>query len=200
VDTLAVPDLISHLESHLGEITGGSLGDDETPPGVQVVWFTPGSPFDGASTIATLGLSNHHLTQVSGRGLHQELLMHFRSGSLPGNASGVLVQVAAELIERGRGLARGEVLGPRGRLFEVGTTTALYAAAPVYLPDSFHVYANGDREVVLTWLVPVTGEEAEYVRTHGWNAFETALVDEDPDLTDISREALAIARLHGEAT
>jgi hypothetical protein len=100
------------------------------------------------------------------------------------------------MVERGWGLRRGEVIGPRGKLFEHGTTTALYAAAPVYLPDDFAECAEGNRTIVLVWLVPITDDEAEYVRTHGWNSFEDALVAEDPDLTVVDRPPISVACLH----
>ena len=194
VDDRVVTDLITHLESHLGEITGGSQGDESTPDRVQVVWFEPNSPFEGATTIATLGLSRYHLDQPSGTGLHQELLMHLRVADPPGNAAAVLFYVAAELISRGAGLLRGEVIGPRGSLFGRGNASALYAAAPVYLPDEFAVYEEPTRSIVLTWLVPITDGEADFVRAHGWAAFEAALFAVNPDLTDPDRHPVTDSR------
>ena len=143
------------------------------------------------TTLATLGLSHHHLTQRAGTGLHRELLLHLPTDNSPPNATGVLFQVATELIDREYGLHRGEVIGPRGRLFDRGECTALYAAAPVYLPDSFSTLSTKGTTVVLTWLIPITTPEAEYVDSHGWNAFESLLVDENPDLTDPERRPLA---------
>lgn len=185
--------LFEHLESYLGEISGGTRGDESTPAGVQVVWFGENRPHAGTTTIATLGLSGHHLAQPGGRGLHQELLMHLPADGQPGNAAGVLFQVASELIARGQGLLRGGVIGPRGPLFGSSQMTALYAAAPVYLPDGFAECDSGTRTIVMTWLVPITDVEARYVRDHGWPAFEDALVAEDPDLVDLSRSPVTAA-------
>jgi hypothetical protein len=192
-DDHVVSGLVEHLESYLGQITGGSKGDTTTPTALQVVWFGPDVPFEGASTISTLGLSKHHLAQPSGKGLHQEILMHFPTSKWPPSAAGVLFQVAGELIDRATGLLRGEVIGPRGRLLGSGALTALYAAAPVYLPDGFAVCTEANRTIVMTWLVPITDQEADFVRTHGWSAFEDALVKENPDLTDVDRNSIAAA-------
>ena len=71
--------------------------------------------------------------------------------------------------------------------------TALYAAVPIYLVDEFSVYETAAGAVVLTWLVPITDDEATYIHAHGWRAFEDALVAEDPDLTDLLRPSLAAA-------
>lgn len=62
-----------------------------------------------------------YLVSQSGRtGVHQELLMHLPMAGQPRNAAALLLQVAAELIAQGRGLLRGEVIGPRGPLFGSG--------------------------------------------------------------------------------
>jgi Suppressor of fused protein (SUFU) len=188
-----VADLIAHLECYLGEMLGGTQGSGSTPDRIQVATFGPNSPFAGATTLVTLGLSAHHLVQPSGKGVHQELLMHFRTGNRPGNAVGLLFQVAAELITRGTGLLRGEVLGPRGQLFSRGDTTALYAAAPVFLPDDFAICREPNRTIVLVWLMPITTLEADFVRERGWPAFEDLLVAADPDLTDMSRPSVVSA-------
>lgn len=192
-DDLRVAGLFEHLESYLGEIADGIRGDETTPAGVQVVRFGENRPYAGVTTLATLGLSGHHLAQPGGRGLHQELLMHLPADGTPGNAAGVLFQVAGELIASGRGLLRGEVVGPRGPLFGFGPMTALYAAPPVYLPDEFAECGTGTTTVVMTWLVPVTDAEAAYVRARGWSAFEDALLAEDPGLTDLSRGPVTVA-------
>jgi hypothetical protein len=150
-------------------------------------------PVPGFTTITTLGLSGHHLAQPSGKGVHQELLMHLPIADQPRNAAGLLFQVAAELITRDRGLLRGEVIGPRGPLFGSGPMTALYATAPGYLPPGFDTCDTGTATVVMTCLVPITDAEAGYVRTHGWPAFEKALAAEDPDLADLSRNSVTAA-------
>jgi hypothetical protein len=49
---------------------------------------------------------------------------------------------------------------------------AFYAAIPVYFPDGFANYREEDRDVVMVWLVPISGTEAEFVHEHGWNRFE----------------------------
>jgi hypothetical protein len=87
-----VEGLIAHLESYLGEMLGGTRGDECTPDRVQVATFGPNAPFEGATILVTLGLSHHHLDQASGTGIHQELLMHFRTQRQPTNAAGILLR------------------------------------------------------------------------------------------------------------
>jgi hypothetical protein len=145
--------------------------------------------FTGVTTWATLGLSNHHVDQSGGRGLHQEFLMHVPVDRQP---AGVLFQVAGEVLARGTGLAHGEVIGPRGRLFAETELTALVAFTPVYPPDAFAVCETPAAPVVLTWLVPITGAEARFAAEHGWRTPEAAFVDQTPDPTTLSRTTVPL--------
>lgn len=119
--------------------------------------------------------------------------MHVPAAREPLNAAGVLYQVAQLLIDRGHGLLRGEVLGPRGRLFAGTQMTALYTAAPVYLPGEFALCDTPAATVVMTWLVPITDAEAHYVAHRGWQAFEAELEAEDPDPVDLARSSIEAA-------
>ncbi len=62
---------------------------------------------------------------------------------------------------------------------------------PVYFPDDFAVYKGNDDQIVVAWLVPISSNEASYVRQHGWRAFEKRLVENDPDLTNVFCAPLA---------
>ena len=120
-----------------------------------------------------------------------------RRGTLaPDNLAAVLFQVAGDLIRRGYGAARGELFGPRGRLFAGTEMTALLAIPPVYLPDAFAVCETSFGPVVVTWMVPLTQAEADFVLAHGWAALESVFVEQYPDLTDLGRTSvqLPIAR------
>lgn len=172
--------LFDHLERALGTIQGGHA---EGPGELQVVWFS--------SAVATLGLSRHRLAVGDGCTFRQELVMLFREGEIPPNAAPVVFDLAMEAITHDRAFLRGEVIGPRGVLFDGSRYEALYVAAPVYLPDEFHVYDPTGRDpTVITWLVPITRGEAHLVERRGWRFFESVLVEQDPDLCAPDREGV----------
>ena len=106
-----------------------------------------------------------------------------RDGAL---VPGVLATVAAEPVESGRGLARGDVVGPAGPLWDQPPLTALYATLPIYFDEVFHVFRGSSPPTVLVLLVPITDDEAAFVAAHGWDAFEEHL-EADPDLFDLNR-------------
>jgi hypothetical protein len=185
-------DLIHHMESHLGKIDRGWSRDiDGHKLPFQVVLFERG-PIDGAKAIATLGLSDIPLKLTGDdRLIRQELVMLFRETLGHRNLPGIIQQVAMEAIGKGRGYLHGEVIGPRGRLVEGCSLSALYVAVPVYFPDTFYVFRppSGD-PVVFAWLVPVSEQETKCIRDRGWAEFEERLADRDPDLLDFNRESL----------
>ena len=108
------------------------------------------------------------------------------------NVVELLQQVGLEVISSGNACGRGRVIGPRGKLFRDFELTALYSTMPVYLPDEFaSVQAEHLGEVIFIWLIPIFSQEADYVRTHGANAFEERLALINPDLVDFSRASIA---------
>lgn len=93
------------------------------------------------------------------------------------------------MVQRNLGLQRGQIIGPAGPLFGGSDLTALYVAAPSYLPDEFQIF-HADGHVEIVWLVPITDAEAAYVHTHGWPAFEEILEEHGPDLADVNRQSV----------
>jgi hypothetical protein len=62
---------------------------------------------------------------------------------------------------------------------------------PVYFDDDFFsVTIENGSDVAVVWLIPITAEETAFIRDEGWEAFEDALVRQDPDLLDPDRPQL----------
>ena len=153
----------------------------------------PRGPFAGTRTFATLGLSRTELiSERSGKRIRQELVLAVPEALRDCPWPGLLQEIATELLADGRALLRGEVIGPRGPLYRGSEMQALYASVPVYFPDSFHQCSTDDGDVAVVWLIPISRREEEYVRAHGWSAFEDRLVEQDPDLTDVQRPSLVL--------
>lgn len=181
--------LIDHLERFLGEIEVGWSGTPEAPDtSFQVVRFARRA--FGGVVFATIGLSKHELrSRVSAKRIRQELMMIVPSPA-DRRAPGLLQQVAGEAVESGDAILRGDVIGPRGRLFDGSEMEALYAAAPVYLPDDFAVFVARPTNVAIGWLVPISHSEAHFILSRGWSEFESKLAELDPDLVDMGRSPI----------
>jgi hypothetical protein len=188
-----VSGLIEHLESHLGEIVSGYRGDETTPKGVLVAQFGPDRPWPGMTTLATAGLSKYHLSQADDRpGMHIELVVHLPAEDLPENAAAVLFQIAEMIIEDGMAPPRGTVFGPAGGpVFGVGDLTALVIYEPLLMPESFVTVQEGDTEIMMTWLVPISDDEAAFVRDEGAPALFDLFRESEVDLDVLTRESLA---------
>lgn len=181
---MTVPNVVAHLEGHLGEIEAGWSQDGEgVAPPFKVVRFGSG-PVPGRVVFSTLGLSDAALpSRNSDRLIRHEFVMIVQDRLRNGPVPGLLQQIAREVLASGFALSRGDVIGPRGPVFAMSQMEAFYAAIPVFLPDAFG--SCGD--VVMVWLVPISRNEANFVHDKGWSAFEDMLVDADPDLTDEDR-------------
>ena len=184
--------LVEHIEHHLGPIQEGwaEQSDGRELP-FQVVRTLRG-PLPGTDAYLTLGMSNSPLPSPrSDKRVRQELVMAVRATEISLGVPSVLQQVASEALSLGRPLLRGEVMGPRGAMFPGSEMEALYAAIPVYFADSFSSCdIDGLGTVVFCWLVPISREEAQFVRHCGWERFEDRLVEENPDLVDVFRRSM----------
>ncbi|MGO1052103.1 suppressor of fused domain protein [Crossiella sp. CA198] len=187
--------LIAHLESRLGPIRHGWRTDPDGGPMPFTIVQCDGGALPGVTTFATVGLSDKHLrSRVSGKGIHQELLISVPSEQADGPFPAMLQQIAAGLLAEDTALLRGDVLGPHGPILPGSLLEAFYAAGPVHHDDDFAVVEPGaDGQpfgIVLVWLIPISRGEAEFVASQGWTAFETQLERVQPDLIDPRRTQL----------
>jgi len=184
--------LIEHYEKDLGTIQHGWSQDAsgiEMP--FQVVECYGGVIKEIAS-FATLGLSKCELSSPnSTKIIRHELLLAAPLSFGTKNIPGVLQQVGNDAISRQCAYLRGDVIGPRGQLFEGTNFEAFYVAIPVYFPDSLK-FVRGEEgyDIVIAWLVPITRPEAIFIRKQGWEEFEELLEQKDPNLFDFKRTSI----------
>jgi hypothetical protein len=188
-----VPDgdgLINHLEAFLGPITGGWIEDatgDRLP--FQVVWFD-GAPEKDLVTYSTLGLSRHALESPI-EIIRQELLVSVHKRFASAQLGSLLSTLGEMVLAEHRPILRGEVLPPRDAIVPGSTLSAFYAAAPVALPEAFAAFEGSEPHTVFVWLVPISAAEAELIGSHGGSWFEDQLVEQQPDLFDLTRRDIA---------
>jgi hypothetical protein len=187
-----IPLVIAHLENFCGPIVHGWRGDpDGKKMPFQIVQMERG-PISGTTTYSTLGLGKIPLpARNSDKIIRHERVMLSRSNAVPGNLPALLQQVAMEAVQRKFAYLRGEIIGPRGQLFNNSTVTALYVSIPVYFPEGFTGVDDDVGRVIFAWLIPITDQEASLVNQVGWSEFETRLEAQDPDLLDFKRMSIA---------
>jgi hypothetical protein len=185
--------LIEHFERVLGPIhTGWAVDPDGVSMPFQIVRFSGGSDTDSVG-YATVGLNRYPLSSpASGRSIRQELMMLVSDSLSPELIVSLLWQVGSMALSARRPLLRGDVIGPAGPLFPQSNLTALYVTMPVYFSDEFATFVSDDGEVVISWLVPISTQEADFVMRRGWDAFEDELVEQDPDLVDFARFGMSL--------
>jgi len=55
--------------------------------------------------------------------------------------------------------------------------------------------ADSNPATVFVWLIPITGQEAEFVKSTGWSKFEDILERSSPDFWDLDRESVIEAKM-----
>jgi hypothetical protein len=186
-----VPHVISHIEKFCGPIVQGwSCDADGNKMPFQIIQMQ-GGPIAATTTYATLGLGKIPLrARNADRVIRQELVILSRSNAIPENLPVLLQDVAMEAVQRNYAYARGEVIGPRGPLFQGSSVAALYVAIPVYFPQEFSTVEYDVGRAIFAWLVPITDQEASLINEIGWGRFETRLASQDPDLLDFRRASI----------
>lgn len=182
---------INFLEKHLGKMEfSWHSSEEHCLNDFQVAVFED-APFEGAATYSTLGISNFALQDAKQTTFFHEAVMVAKKEFGDENIPGILMQVSDHLVSSCQMIFRGDVIGPAGPLFEGSILEALYATAPVYFDEDFHLFQPvPHKNVIVVWLVPITKKEAAYVEQFGWEKFEDLLEQVDPDLTDFFRESI----------
>lgn len=191
VGVAAMNSLVDHFEQVLGPIhTGWSVDPDGSRMPFQIVRFSGGSDVDSVG-YATLGLSRYALTSpTTGRDIRQELLILAPDSLSPDIVVSLLLQVGTAALAAQRALLRGHVIGPAGAMTPGSCLTAFYVTMPTYFPDNFSTVSVNDEDIVVSWLVPISTDEAQFVSREGWSRFEDILVERNPDLVDFQRPSV----------
>lgn len=186
--------LIQHIEAHLGVIQGGwnkdVEGNDVSFQVVRCDGETIGRP---ETAFITLGLSNFPLKSRSGKMIRHEL-MYLTCGDYTGweihNIASVLQDLGRAALREQRPYLRGEVIRTGGLLSQSGMKD-LCVSNPLIHDESFDVYELEDGvSIIIAWVFPVYPNEADYIQTRGWSAFQDLLIQNEPDVMNASRPPL----------
>ena len=180
-------DLITHLESHLGQISKGwdlKIGNKD----IQVV-KCDNHPKFGVSTFSTLGLSSYDLNMPDERTIKQEFFVSSYDKYNDEKLASFLLTFASGILSSGRAILRGECIGSGSLVIEDSTLNGVYCSNPVFQNDSFSVF-KGEHNVVMVWLIPVHSQEVKFIRQNGWNKFEDGLENEYCDFWDLGRQPM----------
>lgn len=177
--------LVDHLEAHLGEMAGGWQSDpDGNELAFQIVHYE-GRAQAGSEIFSTLGLSDYELSDVAAR---IEFVMIAPLDLTAGTIPPVLLSAGMLPIDADDVPQLGDTFLDIEPLREVSPMDCLYVGRPLYQRPDFNPFDNGDAQVQFLWLIPVYAEEAEFIETEGWQAFEQLMWELDVDPTDFVRD------------
>jgi suppressor of fused protein SUFU len=185
-----VPSFIEHIEEYLGPIQGGT-GLRE---GVQAAWFAD-CPSPGSTAVMTLGLSHHAFHQAEGPDVRMEMIIAWHGDAAPSlnGAGSVLADICDRIVPAHHAPPRGTVFGPGGRFFPGSEVEALYCSLPTYFSEELAAFDGFPEPFLPIWLVPITPDEARFVREQGWQAFEDLWEEAGADMLNVMRPSLVPA-------
>lgn len=186
------PELVNHLERHLGDIQQG--WGPEKRGGLQVALFSD-TPSAGLATLVSLGLSNHILQMAGGRTVRQELLLVAGRHAPLEQLAALLLTVAETILNSHQALLRGHVLTLAEPVIPGSALTHLYVCVPFFLNEEARTLQSSSPPTIFAWLVPITQVEASYIEKSGWSAFEDKLEElgEEMNLFDLERLSVVVA-------
>lgn len=187
--------LPEHYEQHLGEIARG-WSDEKRMHGIQVVSFER-QPEPGVKTYATLGLGRHIVELPGSKQIRQELLMSANETFSADAVAGLVLSLAEHVLQRGKALLRGEVIGPGTPVVAGSTLTAIYVTNPSPFDKSLTEFVCELPAMVFAYLIPITEAEAKLVGDKGWRWFEDQLEQQNPDIWDLARTEAVTAHAGG---
>src|SRR5215470_1644768 len=162
--------LPKHIEKYLGRIDYGWRLRSETA-GFRVVKIL-NQPKDGVVSYCTLGMSFAELQMPRGRSMRQELLFAAYDRYEPERIASFLFTLGESISSQGHALLRGDVIGPYKPLISGISLDAVYCTMPVMHDEGLTIYSGSTPNTVFIWLLPLSHDEASYVKSHGWNKFE----------------------------
>ena len=178
---------LDHLEKHLG--TFSSVWSSRIGSTIRALRFDD-RPVEGASTYATLGLSEQVLRRHDGEAIREELLLcaldRFDSDAL----GHFLLSLADSLVALQDPLVRGDVMGPSDVIIPGSTLQAVYAAEPT-LFEGFTFSSDAAEPVEWIWVLPITASEAAFIQSKGPQEFEALEGFEPLRVLDLGRASLA---------
>lgn len=178
---LGKPEDSWHLET--GSLRASARAD------LQVV-KTSNQPVKGVTAYATLGMSHDVLRMPGNRTTRQELIFAAYERFAAQDIASFLLTFGASVLSLGEALLRGDMIGPQNPLIPGVAANSVYCTVPVPFEPGLATYDASDPPTAFVWVLPATGEEAEFVMRNGWSKFEELLESREPDLWDLDRASV----------
>lgn len=179
--------LLNHVEENIGTIKEGWILPKQNK-NIQVVKIEP-KDIPESNCFLSIGLSNTlYPLNRSEKKIRLELFLLLPNDHEPSYAPSIIEDAMIEMQISGKAFLRGDVIGPKGEIFENSKMTALYVAPPICFDEKTAGFKIAKSEVIFMWLVPISTTESDYIKRNGWESFEDILENNEIDVLDIFRK------------
>lgn len=173
--------VIRHIETFLGKVEEGWKPGGSNPEGGHISLARYGlQPEHDWVVLGSFGLSRLPLAQQNGAELRQELLVCWPGEEMSDSLLSHIYSMAQTMAVTGESLGRGALVPiPDEPALASGRDepyVAWYATVPYFLPQAGVLCEAVEPPLLLTWMLPVYENEAEFVAANGAEAFEDVLL------------------------
>ena len=181
--------LKKHVDHYCGSEADGFYKEDTTMTSVAKFIDVPDK---GLVTYLTIGLSAHILNQEKSRTrIRQELLVCIDTNYDYLAWEKILFSVASIILKNHNALLLGQVIGPGGLLFPEFPNlklTSLLCTYPAFFDEEFCEIDHMDDPMVFVELIPISTNEAGYIRKEGWSSFFNKVNSGEINILDLKRD------------
>lgn len=174
--------IIEHIESNLGKVEEGWKpgGSNEEGGHISLVRYAL-QPEPDWVVLGSFGLSRLPLSQPTGAELRQEVLVCWPEEEMTDSLLSHIYSISQTLAVTGEALGRGALLPiPDTPELDSGSDepyVAWYAGVPYFLPQTGVLCEAVEPPMLLTWLLPLYENEAEFITANGVEAFEEKMLE-----------------------
>jgi hypothetical protein len=174
--------IVEHIQSYLGKVQEGWKPGGSNPEGgnISLVRYSL-EPEQGWVVLGSFGLSRLPLAQENNGELRQEILVCWPEEEMTDSLLSHIYSIAQTVAVTGASLGRGALLPiPSEPSLQSGRDepyVAWYTGVPYFLPSTGVLCEAVEPPMLLTWLMPVYENEAEFIAAKGVEAFEDKMLE-----------------------
>lgn len=173
--------VVEHLEKYIGEISSSVDIVDKNYD--LTISLYENTPFEGIRTYSTLGVNRYFIDY------YYEFVFVCMEKYNENEISSFLTSFSEYLINRKKGVARGDVLSFDFAMTSETKMNSLYFSLPFYFDDNLQELSLEKKNIIFPLIIPIYQEEADLIIEKGWNDFEEFLEKNEIDnLWDLNRE------------
>lgn len=183
--------ILNHITENLSSIN--EIIQVEKPSGgyppFELIKITD-QPCKGAITYCTIGISNKLFIKPDSTPIRHELLFTTYNEFANEEVVHWIFSIGENLLKNKESIELGLVINLIEPIYKESELNAVLFTTPKYFSEELYSMDKIQPHIVFAWIIPITHQEAKYIKQKGYDCFDEILGEQDPDLLDLRRESI----------